>query len=158
MKNLKFITMRNLIKKALDDAFILLEKRTPQTKKEIKYINIEDVKPSELTQFMKDNNIPDDADFVCGKPNGYDSFDEVCLSFSVDIPTTEKEKLKFCRSAFTSIAWQYVYDLLIKNGYKRVGYNTALLKPFEWTTVYDMYINNDYDMLVEYYSLPFVKE
>ena len=150
--------MKDLIKKALDDAFILLEKRIPQTKKEIKYINIEDVKPSELTQFMKDNNIPDDADFVCGKPNGYDSFDEVCLSFSVDIPTTEKEKLKFCRSAFTSIAWQFVYDLLIKNGYKRISYNSASLKQFDGTSVYEMYINNDYDLLVKYYSLSFVKE
>lgn len=149
--------MKDLIIKALDDALILLEKRIPQTKKEIKYVNIEDVKPSELTQFMKDNNIPDDADFD-GKPNGYDSFDEVCLSFSVDIPTTEKDKLKFCRSAFTSIAWKFVYDLLIKNGYKRVGYNSALLKPFEWTSVYEMYINNEYDSLVKYYSLSFVKE
>jgi len=149
--------MKDLIIKALDDALILLEKRIPQTKKEIKYVNIDDVTPLELIQFMKDNNIPDDADFD-GKPNDYDSFDEVCLSFSVDIPTTEKDKLKFCRSAFTSIAWKFVYDLLIKNGYKRVGYNSALLKPFEWTSAYEMYINNDYDMLVEYYSLPFVKE
>lgn len=149
--------MKDLIIKALDDALILLEKRIPQTKKEIKYVNIEDVKPSELTQFMKDNNIPDDADFD-GKPNGYDSFDEVCLSFSVDIPTTEKDKFKFCRQSFTSIAWQFVYDLLIKNGYKRVGYNSALLKPFEWTSAYEMYINNEYDSLVKYYSLSFVKE
>lgn len=149
--------MKDLIKKALDDAFILLEKRIPQTKKEIKYVNIEDVKPSELIQFMRDNNIPDDADFD-GKPNAYDSFDEVCLSFSVDIPTTKKDKLKFCRSAFTSIAWQFVYDLLIKNGYKRVGYNSALLKPFQWTSAYEMYIDNDYDSLVKYYSLSFVKE
>lgn len=149
--------MRNLIKKALDDAFILLEKRTPQTKKEIKYVNIEDVKPSEFTQFMKDNNIPDDAYFG-GEPNGYDSIDNVCLCYDVDIPTTEKDKLRFCRQSFTSIAWQFVYDLLIKNGYKRVGYNTASLKQFNDTTVYDMYIDNDYDMLVKYYSLPFVKE
>ena len=149
--------MKDLVIKALDDALILLEKRIPQTKKEIKYVNIEGVKPSELIQFMRDNNIPDDAEFD-GKPNGYDSFDEVCLSFSVDIPTTEKDKLRFCRSAFTSIAWEFVYDLLIKNGYKRVGYNSALLKPFEWTSAYEMYINNDYDSLVKYYSLSFVKE
>jgi len=149
--------MKDLIIKALDDALILLEKRIPQTKKEIKYVNIEDVKPSELTQFMRDNNIPDDANFD-GKPVKYEDYEQICLSFSVDIPTTEKDKLKFCRSAFTSIAWKFVYDLLIKNGYKRVGYNTASLKQFYGATVYDMYIDNDYDMLVKYYSLPFVKE
>lgn len=149
--------MKNLIKKALDDAFILLEKRIPQTKKEIKYVNIEDVKPSELTQFIKDNNIPDDAYFGNGL-NKYEGCDEVCLCYDVDIPTTEKDKLRFCRSAFTSIAWQFVYDLLIKNGYKRIPYNSALLKQFYGTTVYEMYINNDYDSLVKYYSLSFVKE
>lgn len=149
--------MKDLIIKALDDALILLEKRIPQTKKEIKYVNIEDVKPSELTQFIKDNNIPDDAYFG-GKPNSYDSFDEVCLCYNVDIPTTEKDKLRFCRSAFTSIAWEFVYDLLIKNGYKRISYNSASLKQFDGTSVYDMYINNDYDSLVKYYSLSFVKE
>lgn len=149
--------MKDLIIKALDDALILLEKRIPQTKKEIKYVNIDDVTPLELIQFMKDNNIPDDAYFG-GKPNSYDSFDEVCLCYNVDIPTTEKDKLRFCRSAFTSIAWKYVYDLLIKNGYKRISYNSASLKQFDGTTVYDMYINNDYDSLVKYYSLSFVKE
>lgn len=149
--------MKDLIIKALDDALILLEKRIPQTKKEIKYVNIEDVKPSELTQFIKDNNIPDDAYFG-GKPNSYDSFDEVCLCYNVDIPTTEKDKLRFCRSAFTSIAWKYVFDLLIKNGYKRISYNSASLKQFDGTSVYEMYINNDYDLLVKYYSLSFVKE
>jgi len=149
--------MKNLIKKALDDALILLEKKIPQTKKEIKYVNIEDVKPSELTQFMKDNNIPDDAYFG-NSLNKYEGCDEVCLCYDVDIPTTEKDKLRFCRIRFTSIAWEFVYDLLIKNGYKRVGYNTASLKQFYGTTVYDMYIDNDYDMLVKYYSLPFVKE
>lgn len=149
--------MKDLIKKALDDAFILLEKRIPETKKETKYICIEDVKPLELLQFMMDNNIPDNAEFA-GKPNGYDSFDQVCLCYDVDIPTTEKDKFKFCRQSFTSIAWKCVYDLLIKNGYKRVGYNSGLLKQFDGATVYDMYINNDYDLLVKYYSLPFVKE
>jgi|SRR5690606_9912183 len=149
--------MKDLIIKALDDALILLEKRIPQTKKEIEYVNIDDVTPLELIQFMKDNNIPDDAYFG-GKPNSYDSFDEVCLCYNVDIPTTEKDKLRFCRSAFTSIAWEFVYDLLIKNGYKRISYNSASLKQFDGTSVYDMYINNDYDSLVKYYSLSFVKE
>lgn len=149
--------MKNLIIKALDDALILLEKRIPQTKKEIKYVNIEDVKPSELTQFIKDNNIPDDAYFG-NDLNKYEGCDEVCLCYEVDIPTTEKDKFKFCRQSFTSIAWKCVFDLLIKNGYKRVPYNSGLLKQFDRITVYDMYINNDYDMLVKYYSLPFVKE
>ena len=143
--------MKDLIKKALDDAFILLEKRIPQTKKETKYICIEDVNPLEFYQFMKDNNIPDNAYFG-GKPNDYDSFDQVCLCYDVDIPTTEKDKLNFCQESFSSIAWKCILDLLIKNGYKEISYNSGLLKQFDGATVYDMYINNDYDMLVKYYS------
>jgi len=46
----------------------------------------------------------------------------------------------------------------MKNGYKRTGYNSGLLKQFDDTTVYDMYISKDFDRLVKYYSLPFVKE
>jgi hypothetical protein len=149
--------MKELIVQALSAAIVLLESRIPQTKKKTIYVNIDDVKPSDILSFMKDNDIPDTAEFG-GKPNGYDAFDEVCLVYDIDIPTTDKDKLKAKKDRFTNIAFRAVYDLLIVNGYKRVGYRSGLLKPFDNTTVYDMYINKEFDRLVEYYSLPFVKE
>jgi hypothetical protein len=149
--------MKELIVQALNDAIVRLEDNIPQTKKNTIYVGIEDVKPTDILSFMKDNNIPDTAEFG-GKPNGYDAFDEMCLVYDVDIPTTDKDKLKLKRSRFTNFAFRAVYDLLIVNGYKRVGYRSSLLKPFDDTTVYDMYINKEFDRLVEYYSLPFVKE
>jgi hypothetical protein len=149
--------MKDLIVQALNFAIVILDNRIPQTKKKTIYVGIEDVKPADILSFMEDNDIPDTAEFG-GKPNGYDAFDEVCLVYDVDIPTTDKDKLKAKRNWFTNIAFRAVYDLLLANGYKRVAYRSNLLKPFDSTTVYDMYINKEFDRLVEYYSLPFVKE
>ena len=148
--------MKELIVQALNNAIILLDKRVPQTKHEVIYTCIDDVKPCEIQEFMKDNYIPDDAWFG-GRPNGYDAFDAVCLCHEIIIPTTDKEKLKFKRNSFSSVAFKAVFDLLLVNGYKRVGFNSALMKPFNGTTVYDMYINKEFDRLVEYYSLSFIK-
>lgn len=146
--------MKELLIAALNDAFTILEKQTPQTKHKLIEVNIQDVTPLNIVQFMKDNDIPDDA-WLGGKDNGYDGFSEICLCYNVDIPTTDKDKLIFNRRRFTNIAWHKIYELLLANGYKRVGYNTYFLKEFDNTTVYDMYIAKDFDRLVKYYSLPF---
>ncbi len=146
--------MKDLIIIALNNAFTLLEKQIPQTKPKLIEVNIDDVSPLNIVQFMKDNNIPDTAYFG-GKDNGNDGFSEICLCYTVDIPTTDKDKLTYCKRRFTDIAWRKVYDLLLANGYKRVGYSTFFLKEFDDTTVYDMYLAKDFDRLVKYYSLPF---
>lgn len=149
--------MKDFIIKALSEAILKLEEQTPQTKKQTKYIDIEDIKPIDINNFIKENNIPENCYFG-GKPNSYDSFDCVCLCYEIDIPTTDKDKLEYKRRVFNTIAFKRVYDLLTNNGYKRVGYNTGLLKEFNNTTVYDMFINKEFDKLVKYYSLPFIKE
>ena len=149
--------MKTLLIEALNDAMVTLENQIPQTKKKTNTISILDVEPLNLTLFMKENNIPDDACFS-GTDNGYDGWNDIVLAWDVDVPTTEADKLEFKRRRFSDIAWRKIYDLLTTNGYKRVGYNTGLLEQFRGTTVYDMYINNDLDRLVTYYSLPFIKQ
>lgn len=148
--------MKKFIIKALNDAKIKLDKRTPSTQKIIgaKSISIIDVNPLTLPQFMKDNNIPDDAYFD-GRDNGYDAWDDLLLSWDIVVPTTDKDKLKFNRRVFSTIAFQELFHLLTSNGYKRVGFNSGLLKEFDDTTVYDMYMDKDFDRLVKYYSLSF---
>ncbi|MFW6219979.1 MAG: hypothetical protein ACOC33_03990 [bacterium] len=150
--------MKDLIIAALNDAMTLLIKQIPQTKKKIKSIDISDISPSELTQFMKKNNIPDTVYFD-GRNNSYDAWDigTIVLSWEINVPTTDEDKLKFKKQRFSTIAWKFVYDILIKNGYKRKGYNSGLLKEFNDTTIYDMYINKDLNRLVKYYSLSFSK-
>jgi len=152
--NSSSIGMKQLLVQALDNAFAKLEMLVPQTKKTEKSISIIDVEPLQLTSFMKNNNIPDDA-YFSGTDNGYDGFDDIVLAWEVDIPNTENDKLIFKVKRFESLAGKFVYDLLTNNGYKRIGYNTALLKQFNDTTLYDMYMKKDFDRLVSYYSLSF---
>jgi len=145
--------MKELIIKALDEAYLTLSIRTPQTKKETVYAYIEDVEPLELADFMKSNNIPDNAYFGA-EPNSYDSFDRVCLCWEIDAPTTDKDRLTYKRDKFTYIASKPVFEALSKAGFKRKSFSSLGLR-FKDTTVYDMYINKDFDRLVEYYSLYF---
>lgn len=146
--------MKELIIQALNDAYPVFLKTVPLTKKVTEYVNIQDVKPLELPEFIKNNNIPEDAWFG-GKPNGYDAFDEICLCYDIDVLTNEKEREKYKKEKFSSYAWHHVYSLLLANGYKRVVYNSRLLKEFDNTSVYQMYLDKDFDRLVRYYSLPF---
>ncbi len=146
--------MKELIIQALNAAILLLEKRIPLTKIRVEYIDISDVNPLDLIKFMKTNNIPDNA-YFSGRDNGDDGYSDICLCWDINILTTDNEQLKFKRDKFSNIAFTFVYDSLTKNGYKRVGFNTGLLKEFNDTTVYDMFVNKDFDRLVKYYLLSF---
>lgn len=150
--------MKNIIIKALDEAMKKLDKQIPTTKKAYKSISIDEIKPIDLTNFMKTKNIPDNANFT-STPNSYDGYDgDYKLEWEIDVPTTDKDVLAFKKKRFTQIAWKFVYDLLIANGYKRVGFDSGKLKEFDNITIYDMYLNNDFDMLVRRYSLSYKKE
>lgn len=142
--------MKNLVKSALDNAYAILQKQVPETKIDIKNMSILEVNPVDLIKFMKHNNIPDSAYF-----NSDD--DETFLSWDIERPITEEEKITFKRHRFGSLAFKAVYDLLIENGYERVGVMSSSLTKFKGTTTYDMYVNQDFDMLTEYYSLSFKK-
>jgi len=147
--------MKTLIIKALDRAWVQLEKQVPLTKKEIKNIIITNISPLDIPSFMKENNIPENAYF---NANNIEMFtNDIVLEWDIDVPTTDEDKLKYKRKRFTSIAWYIVYNILTENGYKRKGFNSGLLKEFDDTTVYDMYQNKQFDRLVKYYSLSFAK-
>jgi hypothetical protein len=162
--------MKNLILKALGEAFTILENQVPQTKKKTETISIQDIKPLELISFMKSNNIPNDAYFT-GTDNGYDGWDDIVLAWEVDVPTSEKEKLEYKNYRFQYIFFRKVYDLLIPNGYKRIPFqnqgritykrisnNISSIIMFDNKSIYEMYIDKDIDKLVEYYSMYFQKE
>ena len=164
--------MRNLISKALNNAFTTLENQIPQTKKKTETISIQDVKPSQLISFMKSNDIPNDAYFT-GTDNGYDGWNDIVLAWEVDVPTSEKEKLEFKNRRFYDIAFKKVYDLLTINGYKRISErnrdrnritykkisnSVSSIIMFDNKSVYEMYMDKDLDKLVEYYSMYFQKE
>jgi hypothetical protein len=164
--------MKNLISKALNDAFTKLANQVPQTKKKTETISIQDVKPSELVSFMKLNDIPNNA-YFSGTDNGYDGWNDIVIAWEVDVPTSEKEKSEYKNYKFHDIAFKSVYDLLTTNGYKRIsdrnqgritykqrskysGMSSIIL--FDNKSVYEMYIDKDLNKLVEYYSMYFQKE
>lgn len=161
--------MKELLKQALDLAVIKLESITPQIKKKKNSISILDVNPIDLAKFMQENNIPNDASFD-GRDNGYDAWNDILLSWEVDVSTSEKEKLEYKNRRFHDIAFKYVFDLLTTNGYKRTSgldigritykktsNNISSIIMFDNKSVYEMYMDKDLNKLVEYYSMYFVE-
>lgn len=148
--------MKKLIEQALNDAYLKLERQVPQTTKQYKEINIKDVKPIDLQEFMKINSIPDDA-YFSGGDSAYDACYEITLCWEVDVPMAEEDKITFRRNRFSEIAFKFVYDLLIENNYKRIPWDSCLGRQFKDTTVYDMYVNKDFDSLGDYYLLSFAQ-
>lgn len=145
--------MQEVLKQALLDAFVLLQRQVPNYTRLSKCKSIDGLSPAELPNFMKVNDIPDDATFS----TSWDSNDEACLCWDAQVPMTDKQILDYKRTKFKSTAWAFVYKVMLANGYKRQGFNSGLLKQFDDTTVYDMYMNDEWDRLVKYYSLPFAR-
>lgn len=149
--------MKDLIIKALDIAMAKLDSSAPLVKKTYKSISILNVKPIDILSFMKENNVPDDAEFD-GNDNGCDAWDDVLLVWYANELTTDKDKVDYKRKKFNSFtAFINVHNILTTSGYKRQGSSSNLFKQFDDTTVYDMYMGKDFDRLVKYYSLSFVK-
>lgn len=148
--------METLILEALDEAMLTLEKQVPQTKTIPKSISIIDVKPLELTSFMKDNDIPDNA-YFSGRDNGNDAYDDITLEWLIDIPTTDKDKYNFRNVRFPVIVWRNIFNSLTKNGYKVVPISSGFLAKFDNMNLYDSYIDKQFDRIVEYYSYRFAK-
>lgn len=149
--------MKNLIKEALTETFDKLNSLSNEFKISTKSLDIMDVNPLDLVKFMKYNEVPDTAYFD-GVPNGYDGYESFCLSWEIQVPKTSNEKQLFRVMTFKTLSNRLIYTIMIKNGYKRVGFNTALLKPFENTNLYNMFIHKEYDKLIAYYSLYYKKD
>ena len=146
--------MKNLLIPLLDTAYNKLIQQIPKTKRTVRTIPINNISPMELPDFINNNNIPKDCWFHMDDCGVFSSF-ELELAWYVDIPTTEKDGVDYCRKRFTSVAWSIIYKDMLENGYKRIGVNSAEFKKYKDTTIYDMYMEKDFDRLAQYYSLYF---
>jgi hypothetical protein len=149
--------MKELLIKALDSAFELMNKSMLLTKKSNKFLNIGDVEPTKLLDFIVKNNIPNDCYFsVVGEDfeNKYP-----ILSWEVDIPTTAEDKLSFQRAKFTRLADLAIHKVLTENGYKRQGYCSETFDSLQIgsQTLFDVYIYKYFDKIVDYYYLYYTK-
>lgn len=152
--------MKDLIKQALDNYMAKVLKQVPATKKYEKTINLDshEVTPLKLVEFMKQHNIPDHAEFgtdydECSISNGVSPI----LYWDIDVPTTEKDRTEFIKRRFNLTHFKFVYDLMKKHGYKRIGANSFEFKKYKDTTVYDMYMTKDWDRLEEWFKIFFRK-
>lgn len=147
--------MINIIKEGLDKAYENIKKTYCKDKNVRKEISIIDVEPLELTNFMKENNIPDDAEFS-GTDNGYDGWNDIVLAWYVKEPISEKEIDKIYRKFFYKKALMYVPKLLVNNGY--IWKQTGSVQKNISSLLYQKYLENDEQWLVEFFSKSYEKK
>jgi hypothetical protein len=147
------LTLKMIVKIALKDAMVVLDRTTPTTKKVIKSKSITDIMPIDLMDFMAKNNIPDDAVFD-GNDNGYDAWDDILISWKIEVPTTEKDRLDYRRRRFSTLAFSKVAKLAEANKYKRLSVASYLLKELD-DNIYDIYRTKGFDRLTQHYALYF---
>lgn len=75
--------------------------------------------------------------------------------FDTIVSKTKNEIENEMKSIIERKSYRIIYDNMIKNGFKRVGFNSKLLKNFNDTNVYEMIKNNELNKLVSYYSFWF---
>ena len=143
--------MREFLIQALSDAIKSLDKTTPKTKKDVAYIEINNIKPIDIGKFIKDKDIPEHAYF------NTDCDDNVCICYNYDVPTTKKEQHEHKRRVFHDKVFQKLHKSLTSNGYKRIGFDSSLLKVFDNLNIYDAYLKGDIDIIEKYYFLFFQK-
>src|SRR5574343_555033 len=142
--------MQTLIKEALDAKFVGILKRIPRKKEGLREIDISNVRPIDLADFMRDNSIPSNAEFSIK----YGS-DLPCIDYYEQVPTDEKDRKQHIETSFKNGYFKPVFDILTANGYKRIGSISSAFKAFDDTTPYKMYMAGDFERLEKYYSLSF---
>jgi hypothetical protein len=148
------VFMKELIIKALNNCMDKIP--TPPTTKpkdiefEIDGGNIVGL-TSQISEIAEKNNVDINDIYV------YPSDDGLMCYYTIQVDKTEKEVQDWIEKQFNRKAFKQVYDVLISEGYKRIGACSSLYKEFDNTTVYNMFTNKEFDRLVSYYSLAFKK-
>lgn len=146
--------MKEIITTFLETTYERTKKTIPTTQKDSREINITDVKPIHLLEFMKENNIPLDADFCT-------DYDE-CLSganpiliWDIDIPMTKEKQREIFVRRFQSNGFSSVGKNLLKAGYKRLSSNFNETK--KYPNIIEMWESGQINELVNYFSLFYKK-
>lgn len=147
--------MKQLIIEALQSVDI--HKGINRTKNVSTFLSIEGMTIAELTQFVKDKNVPDDAviSYDAEWQGDYIQHVEAALEWTIQVPTTDAEQEKQRRTLFEHRAFKAVFDKLTSNGYKRVSPSGNDLRKWINVSRYDLFVKGNYDALTEYYALSF---
>ena len=128
---------------------LLADIKIPLYETRLKSINIDEVKPMALTEFIKDNNIPENAYF-------YTSEEYVFLRYGIQVPASKEFQMQYVAKKFNANAFNRVYKALTPLGYTRKSFQYSIYKEkFYKSSLYELFINKRYDALEEYFSLMF---
>jgi len=107
-----------------------------------------------ISTIAEEYNIEPEKIFI-GADKGYDDSFLLSVYFDTIVSKTKNEIENEMKSIIERKSYRIIYDNMIKNGFKRVGFNSKLLKNFNDTNVYEMIKNNELNKLVSYYSFWF---
>lgn len=139
---------------------IVNEIKISDHKKTIKYIelsngsNIFDL-ADEISSIAKEYDINKENIYIASvsEVGSYDSSSSLSASFETLIKKSEKEIGLEFETRISSYAYQILYKKMTEAGFKRVAFDTSLLKDFKDTSVAQMIKSKDHSRLVVYYSL-----
>ena len=143
--------MKDLIIKALDDFYARQMSSVQETMVPV-YVDADYILPINFPTFMKENNIPDDAELVANE------YGNLRLVYMKAVPTTDKYKEEFIKARFTAHAEGWIFNTLKENGYKRRAGKTTVEQYNLWKktnkvfNIYDLYINKEFDEITKYCS------
>lgn len=144
--------MKQLIIKALHEAFVLLNKKIPTHKTKKHVFDLDDTSPADLPKFMSDNGIPAKDAYFAGIENGYDAYRGWAVCYDEKIALTEIDKKDFSRKSFPEIAHSLVWKVYRDNGYK-----VEASRSKNDYTIYNIYLSGDFSGIETYYNQFFKK-
>lgn len=153
------ITIRQVLEQALPLALEKLEAKVPLTKNEFRTVDLSDVKPKNLQQFIQDAGLEgEDLQFtISHEEDGFSwqGTHTLALCYWTTVDTTEDERLAFRRKRFDDALWAQMYRLLWDAGYTRVGSGLGVFEKFEGKPLYDWYSEGRIDILEMRYGWSF---
>jgi len=133
------------------------EVSAPQTKQETRSLEISQVDPADILEFMEENKVPLADAWFSSCSDQYEQSDAIYVKWTVKVPTTVRDKENYVRRKVNHNALLRISSAFKALGYKRVGVRSSAFKPFDDTSVYDMFISGEWERLEQYYLLMFKK-
>lgn len=138
-----------IIRDILSDVYISLKNKADSMNNElVKEFDLKKVKPYDLLNFLKENDIPKDATFGIEYDCDYSC---PCVKYCVLKPYSDAQKKEYIKSNFK----HEFEDAMDKHKYK--FYFNAKSDIFEevffgvYTDLYNLYVHGNIDKLVEYF-------
>lgn len=151
--------MLEYIKKCFKETEIEVLTKVPETKKIFHAVNIDNVPPTEVVNFMGERDIPPTAYFSTVKVDeGLGMITYPSLNYYTEEETTAKDREGYISRTFNHRVMSNTRKLLRENGYKTIPVKTDDLDQFSGMDDYTLYKAGKWDTIEALYFLYFAKE